>query len=314
MNDRAKPKLRNNNVSHELMERKLPDQSNDLLLKSINKKIQEIRTYVPKVGIFGNSGVGKSSLCNALFGQDIAQINDVLACTRTPQEILVGSDGNTGGIILVDLPGIGEDPLRQKEYTALYKSILPELDLIIWAIKADDRNYASGLETYKKISSRKNFPPVIFAITQADKTNDSDEWNRDEYTPGEEQLSNIAIKENDISRRFSTPTNNIISIAVEVKKLRITGRSYNLTSLVDRVVEVLPNEKKYSFTREAKPEAVSEGARESAEKGLLKTIIEFAGDAWESVKGPVGEFIVATATKVAKNAAKAVVDWFKSFW
>ena len=39
-----------------------------------------VRTYVPKIGVFGVTGVGKSSLCNALFGSDVAVISDVVAC------------------------------------------------------------------------------------------------------------------------------------------------------------------------------------------------------------------------------------------
>ena len=63
-------------------------------------------SYTPKVGVFGNSGVGKSSLCNAIFGKEVAKISDVEACTRKPQEILIGSENS--GIVLVDVPGIGE--------------------------------------------------------------------------------------------------------------------------------------------------------------------------------------------------------------
>ncbi|MDD9232520.1 50S ribosome-binding GTPase [Aeromonas hydrophila] len=66
------------------------------LMKDISDRIKKIRTYTPKVGVFGNSGVGKSSLCNALFGKDIAKISDVEACTRKPQEILIGGTAEFG--------------------------------------------------------------------------------------------------------------------------------------------------------------------------------------------------------------------------
>lgn len=35
--------------------------------KIIEEKVKEIRSYTPKVGVFGVTGVGKSSLCNALL-------------------------------------------------------------------------------------------------------------------------------------------------------------------------------------------------------------------------------------------------------
>lgn len=285
-------------------------ENQEQLIKEISDRIQKIRSYTPKVGVFGNSGVGKSSLCNALFGKDIAKISDVEACTRRPQEILIGAGENKGGITLVDVPGIGEDPAHQQEYTDLYKSLAPELDLILWAIKADDRNYASGLDAYKAVFENKDAPPVIFVITQTDKTNDTDDWNRQDYHPGGSQDGNIAKKENDVSKRFNISTKNIISIAVQVKEEKLTGKSYNLKPLVDLVVEALPNEKKYSFTREAKEENVSQEARKTAEKGIWDSAKEFAGEAWDTVKEKVSDIIIASAPKIISTISK----WIRSFF
>jgi small GTP-binding protein len=275
------------------------------LIQEISEKINEIRYYTPKVGVFGNSGVGKSSLCNALFGKDVAKISDVEACTRKPQEILIGSEDGKGGIVLVDVPGIGEDPAHQEEYTALYKSLAPQLDLVLWAIKADDRNYASGLEAYESIFRSESSPPVLFVITQTDKTNDLEDWNHEEYQPAGSQLGNIAVKENDVSKRFNISTKHIISIAVSKK-----GRSFNLKSLVELVVDALPNEKKYSITREAKQENVSEAARITAEKGIWDSVKEFAGEAWDAVKDKVVDVVIASAPKIISSISRWIKSWF----
>ena len=268
--------------------------------------MNRVRNYTPKVGIFGDTGVGKSSLCNALFGKDIAKISNVEACTRHPQEILVGDKGK-GGIVLVDVPGVGEDPARHKEYIELYKSLVPNLDLVLWAIKSDDRKYLSAIDVYNEVllpSIQKC--PVVFVITQADKIEPYREWNINENKPGPNQEKNIALKANDISSRFNIPTNKIIAIS--------SSDGYNLVELVNRVVEVLPNEKKYSFTRETKEGNVSEEAARNAEKGVFDHIKEYAGKAWDAVKDVVVPVIVESATKVVKHAAKAVVSWFKSWF
>lgn len=157
------------------------------MIDAIREKVKSLRNYTPKVGVFGNSGVGKSSLCNALFGKDVAKIADVQACTREPQEILVGSDNGKGGIILVDVPGIGEDPAHQREYTDLYKSLAPELDLVLWAIKADDRNYASAIDAYVEVFKGEDSVPVVFVITQIDKTNPIRDWDINLCGPGKIQ-------------------------------------------------------------------------------------------------------------------------------
>ena len=100
------------------------------LKTKIASKLEEMRSYTPKVGVFGKTGVGKSSLCNALFGSDVCPISDVEACTREPQKVLLELGG--AGIQLVDLPGLGETPEHYKKCDALYQSLLPDLDLILW--------------------------------------------------------------------------------------------------------------------------------------------------------------------------------------
>lgn len=285
-------------------QQKTPDQ----LLKEVAELVNRIRTYTPRVGVYGNSGVGKSSLCNMLFGREVAKTNDVEACTRTPQEILIGGEG--GGMTLVDLPGIGEDPDRQIEYTQLYKSELPTLDLVLWAIKADDRNYASAIDAYKEVfASCENGPPVVFVITQTDKTNDTEDWDHQNYRPSGSQIGNIAIKENDVSRRFGVSAKNIISIAVSKK-----GHSYNLKELVELVVSALPKEKKFAFTREAKGDYVSDEARISAEAGIWDSIKEVAGDALSSIKDAAIKIVEASAPKIVLAVIATVGGLFKRWF
>jgi len=224
----------------------------------------------------------------------------------TAQEIRIGTDDNGhGGMILVDLPGIGEDPARQEEYIGLYKKHMPELDLILWAIKSDDRNFDSAIKGYEAVLKDSD-TPRIFVITQLDKTNPSRYWNYDSFTPGDLQLGNINTKENEVSRKFEISVKNIVSVAVDEEDF---GKNYQLKELVERIVEVLPNQKKYSFTREAKAENVTETARVSAEKGILDHVKEVAGDLWDVVKDSAVTVVVASATK----AVASLFSKFK-FW
>lgn len=277
------------------------DAKNKVILDKIKYELLRVRSYRPKVGVFGDSGVGKSSLCNALFGKDVASISDVEACTRKPQDIFIGGTGNDG-ITLVDVPGVGEDIERHKEYVNLYKSLSPELDLVLWVIKADDRKYMSAIEVYLEVL-KPNIKscPVVFVITQVDKIEPYRDWDCVKNKPGSKQNDNITIKINDISSRFNVSKNNIIAVS--------STDSYNLVELVNLVVEVLPNDKKYPFTREIKDENVSEEAMESAEKGVFDHIKELAGDAWGYIKDEVEDILIESAKKVAKKALKWIKTW-----
>lgn len=276
------------------------------ILDEVKKELRKIRNYTPKIGVFGDTGVGKSTLCNALFGKDIAKISDVEACTREPQEVLIGSE-NGGGIILVDVPGIGEDSVRHEEYINLYKSLVPELDLVLWAIKSDDRKYMSSIDVYKEVlEPNLESCPVVFTITQSEKIEPWGGWDSENNKPGVAQEANLQLKINDVSSRFNISTNKIVIISA--------GQKYNLVELVNKVVEVLPNGKKYSFTRETKEENVSEEAAKNAEKGIFDHIKETIGEAWEYVKDDVltvaKELVIEYIPKIAEKAFKWLKSWF----
>jgi len=278
------------------------DIDKEKLLKKIKNRVNKIRSYTPKVAVFGGSGAGKSSLCNALFGKDVAKISDVEACTREPQDIFIGNkDG--GGINLIDVPGIGEDITRHQEYMELYKSLLPKVDLILWTIFIKSREYASAIEVYNKIlKPLSDKIPIIFVITQVDITKPHKDWDSKNNKPSKEQEKNIIRKINDVSKKFNISTNNIIEVSAD--------ESYNLVKLVDKVVEVLPNEKKYSFVRETNEENVSSEAGEKAEKGIWEDIKEFAGETWEYIKEDAVEVIVETAVKTVKKIWDTLTSWW----
>lgn len=87
---------------------------------------------------------------------------------------------------------------------------------------------------------------------------------------------NIDAKIIEVSKAFNVSTKYIQTVSVATK--------YNLTQLMDTLVEVLPKEKKYSVVREAVEEVKSEEAEAKAEKGIWEAVKEFAGDAWDTAK------------------------------
>ena len=205
--------------------------------EKILKKLDEMHNYTPKVGVFGKTGVGKSSLCNALFGQDVCAVSDVEACTRDAKEVML-SLGGEKGIKLIDVPGVGESSERDKEYDELYQNLLPELDLIFWVFKGDDRAAASDEHFYKKLIRRyvEAGKPFIAVINQVDKIEPFREWDEREHKPGSKQLSNIEKKRAQIAGLLGIPMNKVIAVSANER--------YGLMELVDSIVHELPNEQK----------------------------------------------------------------------
>lgn len=58
----------------------------------------------------------------------------------------------------------------------MYRDILPELDLVLWLIKADDRALSVDEYFWRHILHR-GHQRVLFVVMQADKTEPCHEWD-----------------------------------------------------------------------------------------------------------------------------------------
>jgi len=260
----------------------------------IVKKIDAVLTYEPRIGMFGKTGSGKSSLCNALFGRDICQIDDVAACTRNPQEVIIHLGQK--GIKIIDVPGIGESGKRAEEYEKLYIKLLPELDVILWLIKSDDRAFSTDETFYNRIIKPHvdQGKPFLFVISQVDKIEPFHEWDYEKRKPGTNQFQNINKKVSEISSFFKSKKSRIIFTSANEK--------YNLSTLVDKLVFALPTEKKITFFRQ-----VNEEFR--PKKVSNETVRSYGG----SERSGVEKFLdntVGAATDAAFGAAEWVASWF----
>lgn len=298
-----------NNEQNKL-ERKENFLKNPKFQEMIDKKVKEIKDYIPRVGIFGVTGVGKSSLCNVLFGHDVTPISHVSACTREAIEIELKNSSGDAGIILIDVPGVGETVEKDVDYFKLYKELSPTLDLVLWVIKADDRAYAVAQKAYDEIL-KKNLSkcPVLFIINQVDKIEPIfDEkhqicWNIENNEPNNEKQVNIDKKVFEVSKEFKVLPENIVTVSTVMK--------YGLEDTMNKIIDVLPNEKKFSMYREAAEELKNEYLERKVEKdtenAIWSWIKEKASDLGEYIadnKEVITEFITTTASSLFSK-------WFK---
>ncbi|HBD1929589.1 GTPase family protein [Escherichia coli] len=174
----------------------LPTQLSGTILKHIHS----LTDYEPVIGIMGKTGAGKSSLCNELFRGEVSPVSDVNACTRDVLRFRLRSGRHS--LVIVDLPGVGENGQRDHEYRALYRRILPELDLVLWVIKADDRALSVDEQFWHGVMQPYQ-QQVLFVLNQADKIEPCHEWDSRTSTPSPQQQVNLKVKQAAISAMFS---------------------------------------------------------------------------------------------------------------
>ncbi|EMW3573741.1 GTPase family protein [Yersinia enterocolitica] len=170
-----------------------------MLRQLILERIQNLTHYEPVIGIMGKSGAGKSSLCNELFRGEVSPVSDVNACTRDVLRFRLRSGRHS--LVIVDLPGVGENGRRDHEYRALYRRMLPELDLVLWVIKADDRALTVDEQFWHGVMQPYR-QKVLFVINQADKIEPCHEWDILTSKPSPHQQGNLKAKQAAIVAMF----------------------------------------------------------------------------------------------------------------
>ncbi|WP_200535849.1 GTPase family protein [Klebsiella pneumoniae] len=242
----------------------LPQQTTERIISRLQQAIH----YEPVIGIMGKSGAGKSSLCNALFQQPVCLTSDLLGCTREPQRIVltVGERSMT----LVDLPGVGETPEYDAEYSALYQKLLTELDLIIWVLRADDRARAVDIVTHRSLLAYgADASRFLFVISQADRIPPLPE-PAGQAVPSTEQCLSLAVISSQIAGQLPS---SFPVMAVSAH----TG--YNLHALVELMIHALPVQASSAFYCQLKPE----NHTEESDVAVRQRFGEIAGSAFDTV-------------------------------
>ena len=95
--------------------------------------MSKTRDNKPHIGIFGRRNYGKSSLINALTGQEIAIVSDVAGTTTDPVKKSIEIAG-IGPVVLVDTAGIDDTGVLGEKRIARSRDVLKMIDMAILVI------------------------------------------------------------------------------------------------------------------------------------------------------------------------------------
>ncbi|HBR1784202.1 TPA: GTPase family protein [Klebsiella pneumoniae] len=264
----------------------------------ILKRLRSLTQYEPVIGIMGKTGVGKSSLCNALFQGEVTPVSDVRACTRDVLRFRLRNGNHS--LMIVDLPGVGESEQRDEEYAVLYRHILPELDLVLWVIKADDRALSVDEHFYRKVMLAYQHR-VLFVVNQADKAAPCHQWNTTSNTPSHSQQSTIEAKRSAVQQLF-LPHHPVSVISAQ------TG--WGLDAMVETMMHSLPDRANSPLTTQLHGRLCTEPVKKQARERFGNAVDEMIGTVESSsfLPEPV-RAVIRTVREAVVTVARAVWDW-----
>ena len=119
----------------------------------------------PHIAFFGIRNAGKSSLVNAVTGQNLSIVSDTAGTTTDPvkkaMELLP-----LGPVVIIDTPGIDDEGALGKERVARTHRVLDQTDVAVLAIDGTKGLQAADEELIAVFNERRL--PYLLAITKAD--------------------------------------------------------------------------------------------------------------------------------------------------
>ncbi|MCZ5434780.1 GTPase family protein [Escherichia coli] len=293
------------------------------LSRHILEHLRKLTSHEPVIGIMGKSGAGKSSLCNALFQGEVTPVSDVHAGTREVQRFRLSGHGHS--MVITDLPGVGESRDRDAEYEALYRDILPELDLVLWLIKADDRALSVDEYFWRHILHR-GHQRVLFVVTQADKTEPCHEWDMVGIQPSPAQAQNIREKTEAVFRLFRPVHPVVVRIGPHRLGTGYAGQcahdstsrpcrqvsartGWELDTLVSALMTALPDHAASPLMTRLQDELCTESVRGQAREQFTGAVDRIFDTAESVCVASVARTVLRAVRDTVVSVARAVWNW-----
>ncbi|MFJ8069557.1 GTPase family protein [Peribacillus sp. NPDC096447] len=245
---------------------KLPisqSKKNKMLDQLLKLKTMTVDAREPRIALVGRRGSGKSSLINAMFGQERQYVSSVKSGTGKGKWLWYPSDAEPK-IRLLDSRGLGESEAPTEEFEEetpldeLIKAVTEEQpDVFLFLIKAKetDSRIEEDLQELNKLRKivKENHHydvPVICVVTQVDEL-DPPHYKQVPFDANPKKKQNIDEAIALMSKRFiesEIPLLNIIPTCSYIDFDESGNIEYdmrwNIDLLSDYLIEALPSEAK----------------------------------------------------------------------
>ena len=176
------------------------------------------------IGIFGRRNAGKSSLINAITGQDLAIVSNVKGTTTDPvkkaMELLP-----LGPVVLIDTPGLDDEGLLGQKRMEKALQTLRQTDIVILTIPADAA--LDGLEKTLIQEAKKRGLPFFVVLNKTDLLADKKQ---------------IEEKEKEIAQALVIPLDVIVAVSA--------GKNEGIHALKEKLATGIPKEQERPLIRD----------------------------------------------------------------
>lgn len=202
----------------------------------------------PNVCILGQTGRGKSSTINRLFGVKMAEISHHTSCTRTVSDyrLVTGSFlGRPTGVVMWDVPGYGDERISWECHIKLYRRLAKKCDVVIFMMD-NDRSFSNDLRMFRKL---KKIPALesklVVSINKADLFHPCN-WNDKLGAPSEEMQETI--------RQRSAMVGDILAMENRSRIVPISAlKNWNVFSLLSAMVDAAGESKGARLLQSVRP-------------------------------------------------------------
>ncbi len=119
------------------------------------------------IAAFGRVGVGKSSVLNALLGEERFSVSALHGETRTA-DAMAWTSYEDGGVYLIDTPGINEIDGEAREELA--RDVASRVDLVLFVVDGDMTD--TEIDALRSLMRQQR--PVLLALNKVDRYTDSE--------------------------------------------------------------------------------------------------------------------------------------------